>query len=167
MTLTKEIDQKIASLESQLEHVKGTETEIYARIVGYYRPVKNWNQGKKAEYLQRKTFDNPQDILIEERIINRKKEEEPQDNALPGLDSQAAESYLFFYRDRCPNCPPLKDYVDKISLSGKEINADSPEGMETALKYQVNAAPTLIFFNNDGQELFRASSLRQVEQFFN
>lgn len=27
----------------------GKETEIYARIVGYYRAVKNWNKGKKEE----------------------------------------------------------------------------------------------------------------------
>ncbi|MBN1981218.1 MAG: ribonucleoside triphosphate reductase [Chitinivibrionales bacterium] len=35
----------------------GQETEVYTRIVGYYRPVKNWNHGKKAEYKERKTFD--------------------------------------------------------------------------------------------------------------
>lgn len=32
------------------------ETEVYARIVGYYRPVKNWNDGKRAEYKNRKEF---------------------------------------------------------------------------------------------------------------
>lgn len=31
-------------------------TEVYSRIVGYYRPVKNWNAGKKSEYLERKVF---------------------------------------------------------------------------------------------------------------
>jgi len=33
------------------------ETEIYSRVVGYLRPVKQWNNGKQAEYKQRKTFD--------------------------------------------------------------------------------------------------------------
>ena len=33
------------------------ETEVYSRIVGYYRPVRNWNDGKKAEYFDRKVFD--------------------------------------------------------------------------------------------------------------
>jgi ribonucleoside-triphosphate reductase len=32
------------------------ETEVYARIVGYYRPVQNWNIGKKSEYKVRKLF---------------------------------------------------------------------------------------------------------------
>ncbi|MCX7727261.1 MAG: ribonucleoside triphosphate reductase, partial [Chitinispirillaceae bacterium] len=32
------------------------ETEVYSRIVGYYRPVQHWNAGKKAEFNQRKLF---------------------------------------------------------------------------------------------------------------
>ncbi|MDK2882820.1 MAG: hypothetical protein PWP58_1156 [Bacillota bacterium] len=34
----------------------GAETEIWSRVVGYYRPVKNWNKGKKEEFRQRYTF---------------------------------------------------------------------------------------------------------------
>ena len=32
------------------------ETEVYARIVGYYRPVQNWNPGKKSEFVERAVF---------------------------------------------------------------------------------------------------------------
>jgi ribonucleoside-triphosphate reductase len=32
------------------------ETEVYSRVVGYLRPVKQWNSGKLAEYGDRKTF---------------------------------------------------------------------------------------------------------------
>ena len=32
------------------------ETEVYSRVVGYLRPVKQWNDGKQAEYYRRKTF---------------------------------------------------------------------------------------------------------------
>jgi len=32
------------------------ETEIYPRVVGYLRPVKQWNNGKQAEYSQRKPY---------------------------------------------------------------------------------------------------------------
>ncbi|MBN1149898.1 ribonucleoside triphosphate reductase [candidate division WOR-3 bacterium] len=34
----------------------GRETEIYSRVVGYYRPVKNWNKGKKEEFSERITY---------------------------------------------------------------------------------------------------------------
>lgn len=31
--------------------------EVYSRIVGYLRPVQNWNKGKLAEWKERKTYD--------------------------------------------------------------------------------------------------------------
>jgi len=34
----------------------GEETEVYSRIVGYLRPVSTWNDGKKQEFAERKTF---------------------------------------------------------------------------------------------------------------
>jgi anaerobic ribonucleoside-triphosphate reductase len=35
----------------------GAKTEVYSRIVGYLRPVDQWNDGKQAEFAIRKTFD--------------------------------------------------------------------------------------------------------------
>ncbi len=32
------------------------ETEVYSRVVGYLRPVKQWNKGKQAEFSMRRTF---------------------------------------------------------------------------------------------------------------
>jgi ribonucleoside-triphosphate reductase len=32
------------------------DTEVYSRIVGYYRPVQNWNDGKKQEFSERKEY---------------------------------------------------------------------------------------------------------------
>ncbi len=29
-------------------------TEIYSRVVGYYRPVSAWNNGKKQEFKERR-----------------------------------------------------------------------------------------------------------------
>ena len=31
--------------------------EIYSRVCGYFRPVSNWNKGKKQEFAERKTFN--------------------------------------------------------------------------------------------------------------
>lgn len=35
----------------------GKKTEVYSRIVGYFRPVHNWNKGKREEFKDRKTFN--------------------------------------------------------------------------------------------------------------
>ena len=31
-------------------------TEVYSRVVGYIRPVEQWNKGKQAEFIDRKEF---------------------------------------------------------------------------------------------------------------
>lgn len=35
----------------------GSETEVYSRVVGYLRPIHQWNVGKRAEFKDRKSFD--------------------------------------------------------------------------------------------------------------
>ncbi len=34
----------------------GNECEVYSRVVGYLRPVKQWNKGKKEEFKERATY---------------------------------------------------------------------------------------------------------------
>jgi len=36
---------------------KKVPTEIYSRVVGYFRPVNQWNKGKKEEFKERIEFD--------------------------------------------------------------------------------------------------------------
>ncbi len=35
----------------------GMKTEVYTRVCGYHRPVKNWNRGKQEEFKERKVYD--------------------------------------------------------------------------------------------------------------
>ncbi len=37
--------------------VCGERTEVYSRVVGYFRPVHNWNPGKQQEFKERKLYD--------------------------------------------------------------------------------------------------------------
>lgn len=48
----------------------GAITEVFSRIVGYLRPVSQWNEGKKAEFKLRTTF------VTEEHSLPKIKEEE-------------------------------------------------------------------------------------------
>ena len=34
-----------------------TKCEVYSRVVGYLRPVDNWNEGKREEFKDRKLFN--------------------------------------------------------------------------------------------------------------
>lgn len=31
-------------------------TEVYSRVTGFYRPVQTWNDGKVAEFFERRTY---------------------------------------------------------------------------------------------------------------
>ena len=46
---------------------KTTECEVYSRVVGYLRPVKQWNLGKQQEFTDRKTFD----MLTKKAVVAR------------------------------------------------------------------------------------------------
>jgi ribonucleoside-triphosphate reductase len=43
--------------EKQWCDICGSETEVYSRVVGYLRPVRQWNNGKKSEFCDRKMAD--------------------------------------------------------------------------------------------------------------
>ena len=38
------------------EKAKKVPCEVYSRIVGYLRPVQNWNDGKRQEFKDRQTY---------------------------------------------------------------------------------------------------------------
>jgi len=40
---------------NKLENVK-IPVEVYSRVVGYFRPVNQWNKGKKEEFKERKEY---------------------------------------------------------------------------------------------------------------
>ena len=51
----------------------GEESEVYSRIVGYYRPVQNWNHGKKSEFGERtpyQPFGVPAAVPIDATVIS-------------------------------------------------------------------------------------------------
>ena len=45
---------------------KTTECEVYSRVVGYLRPVSQWNRGKQREFTDRKTFD----MMVKKVMVN-------------------------------------------------------------------------------------------------
>jgi hypothetical protein len=48
--------------------------EIYSRVVGYFRPLKQWNPGKQAEFKDRNEYD-PKKIMeaVSEKLARHSK----------------------------------------------------------------------------------------------
>ena len=47
-------------VEEPIKTVKRVPCEVYSRIVGYLRPIRNWNEGKQQEWAERKVYDVPE-----------------------------------------------------------------------------------------------------------
>ena len=157
------IDSEILKLKEQLNQVRGKETEVYSRIVGYYRSVKNWNVGKRGEYRERQTFTEltgrsagelqRDDSVSSERTVKQE-------------ESGSIKSYTYFYRTSCPNCPPMKNILENLDMKKQSFNVDSDEGMAQASELHIFSAPTVVFFDKNGKEVFRTGNPADVEDHF-
>ena len=49
----------------------GRETDVYSRVVGFYRPTKLWNKGKKEEFKERKTFSLEKTNIDENKKLEK------------------------------------------------------------------------------------------------
>ncbi|MGD9212197.1 MAG: ribonucleoside triphosphate reductase, partial [Desulfobacteraceae bacterium] len=63
-------------------------TEIYSRVVGYLRPIKQWNDGKRAEYDRRKTFQ-VKVALKEDNVLDKLNDIEAKDCFTPKKNKAA------------------------------------------------------------------------------
>ncbi len=153
MRTVTEIDREISVLEEKLEHVEGRSTEVYTRIVGYYRSLRNWNSGKREEYADRILFD-----------IESAPAELPAvaEAAVSATEGPQLERYIYFFRETCPNCPPVRTLLAELEIPGGEMDVDTDEGTRAALEYGIYTTPTVIFFNSAGDEVCRASSTGEL-----
>lgn len=157
----KAIDEEILLLKKEMDQVEGMETEVYSRIVGYYRSVRNWNLGKRGEYKERVPFSTISGRKIKQ-IVNT----ESSDVTLNDASDQDVWSYSYFYRTTCPNCPPMKEVLKNVKLKSQSFNVDTDSGMDEASKLNIFSAPTAVFFNKDGKEIFRTGNAKEVEENF-
>ena len=124
----------------------GEDTEVYSRITGYYRPVKNWNDGKSKEFEMRKEYslDNC------EKKVEKVKEEAKKASAKAILKSDAKDGLLLFGTKTCPNCKMAKKLLDKKHITYEFVDAEDMPDMTK--QFGVKKAPTLVV-NGKNQEL--------------
>lgn len=155
------IEADIAATKEALANVKGTTTEVYARIVGYYRAVRNWNKGKRDEFNHRAMFvyDGEKEPL-RETVSAPAADTEP---VATCCDTPLALHYEFFMRQTCPNCPPVKNYMAEVTMEGRMVDVDTESGLSEAARKGVFSAPTVIFYGADGSEIGRAHNVSELK----
>ncbi len=116
----------------------GAETEVYSRITGYYRPVKNWNDGKTQEYKERKVY-------------NIEKSEMKKPGCMESIVAEASvaapkatmeDKVLLFTTKTCPNCRIAKAMLDNEGVSYEVVDAE--EVLDLTEMFKVRQAPTLV-----------------------
>ena len=116
----------------------GKEAEVYSRITGYYRPVKNWNDGKTQEFKDRKVYDINHSHL---RRAGRAGSQVTVDST-PAQKADSDELLLFTTRT-CPNCRQAISLLDKAGISYRKVVAE--ESPDLITRYGVRQAPTLVY----------------------
>ena len=114
--------EEMNKLKKKIEEIKNAHIDVYSRIVGYYRPIRNWNKGKKAEYSERETFEK----------------------SIPKVNKEISttEAIFLFWKNSCPSCTVPKAWATANPGLITVINLEeNPEFIE---KYNLMTTPTLI-----------------------
>ncbi len=121
----------------------GKEAEVYSRITGYYRPVKNWNDGKSQEFKDRKVYDISRSSLRRAGIAGSQVTVE--DHAAWPVP---AEELMLFATRTCPNCRQAEEQLQKAGIPYRKVLAE--ENPDLTTRYSVRQAPTLVFEGQGG-----------------
>lgn len=153
----------------------GGATEVYSRITGYYRPVRNWNDGKSSEFENRKTYE-PEELFSINRtsllddfgmetsrtsaqLVKNGNEgvsdtQRESTSTGDGDSSSNAEKHILITTKTCPNCNAAKSYLSGAGIEYEVVLADEAEGAQIAEMYNISAAPTLIVQSGEESELY-------------
>ena len=167
MRTLEEIEKELAAAKLELGKAEGTPTEVYSRIVGYYRSVRNWNRGKREEYGERVLY-NVAGGIPENRAAGKFNIAVEPGAARPAAQtktSAAPARVMLFVRATCPACPPAKDAAAKLPVTVELVDADTEAGLEKAERLQVFSTPTAILLDSDGKEIRRARDARGIAAF--
>ena len=143
--------------------VCGNPTETYSRITGYYRPIKNWNDGKTQEFKDRQTYDiehsNMRPRTATVTVTPAAEKDVP--DLLP-LENGTMKPMLFTTHT-CPKCKVVKAMFDEQSFDYDLIYADDTP--ELAQKLDIVNVPTLVIPTTDGVNKY--TDVPAIRQYMN
>lgn len=119
----------------------GKETQVWSRITGYYRPVKQWNIGKREEFKERKVYSIDDKSSLNDSNVKQETEEPSEDkseNHKPALSNKI----MLFTTRTCPNCPRVKKALDGRGIKYNLIHAE--DNADVCNKYKIKSVPTIV-----------------------
>ncbi len=148
----------------------GKKAEVYSRITGYYRPVQNWNDGKRAEFGHRRTYavDGLAPMTGAEHAAaaeEKARAAEAGEAAIASLSDKDkdADKLVLVTTSKCPNCVIAKRMLDTAGITYGVVVAD--EDPAFAAKYEIKQAPTLLVFH--GEEVTPLVGVPTIRKYLN
>ena len=143
------------------EHFKcpvcGENAEVYSRITGYYRPVQNWNDGKREEYEERKEYDIASSVMKHGNACACEKKE-----TAPVKEEKGTENAIILFATKtCPNCKMSAAMLDKAGIGYVKVYAE--DNKDKVAEYGIVQAPTLVVIK-DG-EVVKYQNASNIKKF--
>ncbi len=143
------------------EHFKcpvcGENAEVYSRITGYYRPVQNWNDGKREEYEERKEYDIASSVMKHGNACACEKKE-----TAPIKEEKGTENAIILFATKtCPNCKMSAAMLDKAGIGYVKVYAE--DNKDKVAEYGIVQAPTLVVIK-DG-EVVKYQNASNIKKF--
>jgi len=153
------------------------ETEVYSRIVGYYRPIRQWNNGKKEEFKDRLEYLEAKGLKGEVKVKAVVSDDGVmEEHEFMTNGDSVVKRFRIFTMPNCEKCAAAKDYLgDKVK--GETVDLGSDEGLrefrgvykELKDKIHRNAdgslpIPTILLYNDNGDLVTVAHHVDQVKQ---
>ena len=132
-----------------------TKCEVWTRVMGYHRPVSQYNFGKKSEFYSRTYFQATVDE--NEKLINKYSETREMGKA-------QNLKLLLFTTSTCPKCPAVKNWISQAGVEFFGIDNTMLNFWEMAAKYNVQSVPTIVAIDESGKEVWRANELSEIQQ---
>lgn len=161
------------------------ETEVYSRITGYYRPVKNWNDGKAQEFKDRRVYDVGHSKLVKAEASVAKatagyRFESPYSEAVAvrteapdyitpakAVETSTLPAGIYLIATKtCPNCQRADQLLVQAGIEHEKLFAE--DNRELAERYRIMQAPSLLFVDAAGTTRIvrgAAEVLKEIQQF--
>ena len=136
----------------------GKKTEVWSRITGYYRPVRNWNAGKTSEFNTRKEYSEEESMKnFYNEVHGVQSENNNCHDGVCSLNRDKSTGYdkpVMFIQDHCPKCKGAEQRFNAMKIDYEIVNCTSnPEVID---KFALDETPTII--NPDGKRYVGANA---------
>ena len=146
--------------------VCGRASEVYSRITGYYRPVQNWNDGKREEYNERRVYNVTDASHTNFVPVAATCPCEPVDAEPECIGTEAVKTdtrLVLVTATKCPNCAVAKRYLESKGIAFETVNGS--EDAAFAERYEIRQAPTLLVFDANGTLAGKYTNVSNIRGF--